>query len=379
MQTETFYVYFFTHSVGLYLILVGHFLQKRKPMNKKNKIRFPAEWERQSFLQFTFPHPNSDWEYLLEEVTTCFTEIISAAAKFQDVLVVCDKVARVKPLFEKTGNVFFTEAESNDTWARDHGGITVFENGEPVIHDYIFNGWGQKFDATLDDQITLKLWGKGIFQHCNLRSLDFVLEGGSLESDGKGTILTTSECLLSTHRNKQHSKNEIENILKKNLGAERILWLNNGYLAGDDTDSHIDTLARFSNENTIVFVGCTNPEDEHFEALQKMKTELQQFVTAGGTPYNLIELPLPDPCYDSEGNRLPATYANFTIINNAVLVPVYGVQQDHKAVGILQKCFPQSQIIPLNCRVLIEQHGSLHCITMHYPEPVKLHTEILEK
>jgi agmatine/peptidylarginine deiminase len=205
------------------------------------------------------------------------------------------------------------------------------------------------------------------------------LEGGSIESDGKGTVLTTSECLLSKNRNERYSKKEIENILKQNLGAERILWLNYGYLAGDDTDSHIDTLARFCNENTIAYVGCNNPNDEHFEALQNMKKELRQFTRPDGKPYDLVELPMPKACYDNEGARLPATYANFTIVNDAVLVPVYGVYEDKIAVKILKRCFPQRKIVPLNCRVLIEQHGSLHCITMQYPRPVKLNKEILEK
>lgn len=346
--------------------------------NLHKKIRFPAEWEKQSFLQLTFPHIKSDWEYLFEEVTLCFVEIIRSAARFQDVLVVCDNAERVKSFFNETENIFFVEADSNDTWARDHGGITVFEENNPVIYDYIFNGWGNKFEAGLDNKITKSLFKKSIFQNCNLKSFDFVLEGGSVESDGKGTILTTSECLLSKNRNEQFSKFEIEEKLKKDFGAERILWLNQGYLSGDDTDSHIDTLARFCDENTIVYVGCDNPNDEHYEALQKMKSELQNFTDFEGNPYHLVELPMPEACFDKEGTRLPATYANFTMINNAVLVPVYGVSQDEKALEILKNCFPEKEIIAINCRILIEQHGSLHCVTIQYPGQVKLNKEILD-
>lgn len=349
----------------------------QKNLNKQLKY-LPAEWDKQSFLQLTFPHPLSDWNYLLEEVSACFLEIIQAAAKFQEVLVVCDDVQRVKSYFKSTENIHFVHVESNDTWARDHGGITVIENGNAIIQDYIFNGWGNKFDARLDNQITKKFVQKRILENCELKSFDFVLEGGSIESDGFGTILTTSECLLSKERNDQFSKQEIEEILKENLGAERILWLNHGFLAGDDTDSHVDTLARFCDEHTIAYVGCTNRDDEHFDALNKMKLELHQFVDFEGNPYNLIELPMPDACYDAEGNRLPATYANFTIVNNAVLIPVYGVQQDELAIEILKECFPEREIIALNCRVLIEQHGSLHCVTMQYPEPVKLNKELLD-
>ncbi len=344
----------------------------------KTSVRLPAEWEKQSFLQLTFPHSKSDWNYLLNEVSACFANIIKTTVQYQDVLVVCDNVDRVKSYFDLTQNVFFIQAGSNDTWTRDHGGITVIEKGQAVIHDYVFNGWGNKFDASLDNQITKNIFEKGIFQESKLKSFDFVLEGGSIESDGKGTILTTTECLLSKNRNEHLSKIQVEQVLKENFGAERILWLNHGYLAGDDTDSHIDTLARFCDEKTIAFVGCDNPEDEHFKALHQMKNELDDFIDFEGNPYKLVELPLPDPCFDADGNRLPATYANFTIINGAVLVPVYGVKQDNKALEILQDCFPNRKIIGLNCRVLIEQHGSLHCVTMQYPEAVKLNKEILD-
>jgi agmatine/peptidylarginine deiminase len=342
-------------------------------MNHKKKL--PAEWEKQSFLQLTFPHPQSDWDYLLDKVSACFVEIIETTARYQNVLVVCDNVQRVQPYFTTTQNIFFIEIESNDTWARDHGGITVLENGEAQIHDYVFNGWGNKFDAQLDNQITKKLFKKGVFKNCGLISSDFIFEGGSIESDGKGTILTTSACLLSKYRNGHLSKQQIEQILMRDFGCQRILWLENGYLAGDDTDSHIDTLARFCDENTIAYLGCNNPNDEHFEALLKMKVELQSFKNFEGKPYILVELPFPDACFDDEGNRLPATYANFTIINEAVLVPVYGLPQDKPALEILESCFPGKDIIAINCRVLIEQHGSLHCVTMQYPEQIKLNIE----
>jgi len=341
-------------------------------------IRFPAEWEKQSFLQLTFPHANSDWNYMLDEVSKCFVEIAKAASRFQDVLVVCDDIQRVKSYFQTSENIWFVQVESNDTWARDHGGITVVKDGKAEIQDYIFNGWGKKFEAGLDNQITQKLFEKGVFENCQIQSFDFVLEGGSLESDGKGTILTTAECLLSKNRNEMYSQEEIENYLKENLASKRILWLNSGYLAGDDTDSHIDTLARFCDEKTIAFVGCNSPDDEHFEALQQMKKELLLFRDFSGNPYHLVELPFPDACFDNEGNRLPATYANFTIINGAVLAPVYGVQQDEAALKILQQCFPEKEIIGINCRVLIEQHGSLHCVTMQYPESVILNKKLLQ-
>lgn len=340
--------------------------------------RLPAEWEKQSFLQLTFPHASSDWNYLLDEVTVCFSEIIYTTAEFQPVLVVCDSIARVRKILGSHPNIFLAEMASNDTWARDHGGITVLENSNTMIHDFAFNGWGNKFDASLDNCITQGLFRKGIFLNCTLETTEFVLEGGSLESDGLGTILTTSECLLEKNRNPHLTRDQIANVLKTRLGAERILWLNHGFLEGDDTDSHIDTLARFCSRDTIAYVGCNNSQDIHFVELKKMKEELQQFTDKEENPYRLVELPMPDPCFDTEGNRLPATYANFTIINGAVLVPVYGVIQDHEALEILRGCFPGRKIIGINCRILIEQHGSLHCVTMQYPDPVKLNTSNAE-
>ncbi len=346
---------------------------EKSGMNKKqNSTRLPAEWEAQSFLQLTFPHANSDWNYLLDEATACFVNIVNAAARFQPVLLVCDDISRVQSFFIDTKNIHFVQAPSNDTWARDHGGITVLKKEKAIVQDYIFNGWGKKFDATLDNQITATLFQKNSFNNCEHQPFDFVLEGGAIESDGCGTILTTTECLLEKNRNAQYSKDEIEAILKQNFGAKKLLWLNYGYLAGDDTDSHIDTLVRFCNENTIAYVACDNPEDEHFTALQHMKKELQQMTNSDGKPYSLVELPFPEACYDDEGNRLPATYANFTIINGAVLFPVYGLPQDKEATEIIKSIFPEREIIPVNCRVLIEQHGSLHCVTMQYPKAIKL-------
>lgn len=343
--------------------------------SNKNKVRWPAEWEQQSFLQLTFPHANSDWAPLLDKVSVCFKHIIEAAARFQKVLVVCDNIPRVRRIFPEHPNIFFAEIPSNDTWARDHGGITVLRNKVAVIQDYTFNGWGNKFASDQDNQITRTLFEQGLFKSAQLNSIDFVLEGGSVESDGEGTILTTTQCLLEKNRNPQYTQNEIEDILMKNLGARRVLWLHHGYLSGDDTDSHIDTLARFCSPEIIAYTACTNPNDTHFSALQNMKAELETFTTNTGAPYKLIPLPLPDSCYDKEGNRLPATYANFTIINGAVLLPVYDVKQDNEAIEIFENIFPDRKIIPINCRILIEQHGSLHCVTMQYPEAVKLNIE----
>ncbi|MBL7814141.1 MAG: agmatine deiminase family protein [Saprospiraceae bacterium] len=332
--------------------------------------RLPAEWEAQSAIQFTFPHEDSDWLPMLDEVVPCFVRLIEAASQYQKVLVVCKDKEKTAELLRGAvqERLWLVELPSNDTWARDHAAITVFDDEKPVLLDFVFNGWGLKFAADKDNLITQRLFDKGIFKAKKLQKGGLVLEGGGIESDGKGTLMTTAECLLSPNRNPHLSKKQIEQRLKRLFGVERILWLNHGYLAGDDTDSHIDTLARFCDEHTIAYVQCLDPNDEHFVALQNMENELRAFRRVDGQPYKLIPLPMSEAIYDEEGLRLPATYANFTIINGAVLVPTYGVPQDTLALDILRGCFPDRKVIGLDCCPLIYQHGSLHCVTMQFPE-----------
>ena len=330
----------------------------------------PAEWEPQSFVQLTYPHPGTDWVYMLDEVLACFDTIAREITERQNLLVVCADKSEVRERLKKLpqDKITYAQLPSNDTWARDHGGITVEKKGNIYIYDFTFNGWGMKFAANYDNQITRRLFEKNVFpkQMKYKNRKNFILEGGSIESDGKGTILTTTECLLSENRNNL-SKEKVEEKLKKYLGAERVLWIENGYLQGDDTDSHIDTLARFCSESTIAYVECEDENDEHFEALQLMKKELKEFRILGSTSrYNLIPLPMADAVYDEEGNRLPATYANFLIINGAVLMPTYNSAKDKVAKKQLQKAFPDREIIGIDCTALIKQHGSLHCVTMQY-------------
>ncbi len=333
-------------------------------------IRLPAEWEPQSVVQFTFPHAASDWAEVLELVTPCFVTLIETVSRFEKVLVVCDDVARVRALLPQANsdNLILTTVPSNDTWARDHGAITIFENNEPVLLDFMFNGWGLKFAADKDNLITRRLFEQGIFNTKTIRHGGLVLEGGGIESDGQGTLLTTTQCLLSPNRNPHLTQADIENRLKDLLGLQRVLWLHHGHLAGDDTDAHIDTLARFCNENTIAYVQCKDSMDEHYIPLQQMERELQAFRQINGAPYRLVPLPMPTAIYAQEGYRLPATYANFLIINNAVLMPTYNVPEDAAALTQLQDCFPDRDIIGIDCSALILQHGSLHCVTMQYPE-----------
>jgi agmatine/peptidylarginine deiminase len=338
-----------------------------------SKIIFPAEWEEQSAVQLTWPHPDTDWCDILDKVIPCFVAIAKEILKRERLIIVCRDKEEVK---SQLGNgvdwesIIFREMETNDTWARDHAPLSVFVDGEPFIYDFGFNGWGLKFPANWDNMITRKLYVSDLFRKETgyFNMLHFILEGGSVESDGKGTLLTTSECLLSPNRNDHFGKEDIEDFLQSVFGVERILWLDHGYLAGDDTDSHIDTLARFCDPGTIAYVKCDDPEDEHFEALSIMEEELKAFKTKEGKPYRLIPLPMADVIQDEDGNRLPATYANFLIINGAVLMPGYSSpEKDSLAKLQLQKAFPGREIVEIDCCPLVCQHGSLHCVTMQYP------------
>lgn len=336
------------------------------------KTIFPAEWAPQSGVQLTWPHRETDWEPILDEVIPCFVEIAKAIVAREKLLIVCLDPAAVKRQLGDTvdyDKITFHLADTNDTWARDHSGISVWIDGRPVIYDFVFNGWGMKFPAFLDNLITRSLFADDVFADDVLpvNMQPFVLEGGSIESDGKGTLLSTIECMASLNRNEYLSQQELESYLSEVLGVERFLWLNNGYLAGDDTDSHIDTLARFCTEDTIAYVRCDDEEDEHFEELKYMEEELQAFRTSDDKPYRLVALPMADPVYWN-GDRLPATYANFLIINGAVLLPYYQTEKDEQARSILQEVFPDREVIGINCLSLIKQHGSLHCVTMQYPE-----------
>ena len=339
-----------------------------------SSIRLPAEWEPQSFVQLTWPHAGTDWADMLDEVSECFVGIAREIVKRERLLIVCADENTVREQLRDLpqDKITCVEIPTNDTWARDHGGITVMEDGKPVVLDFTFNGWGMKFPANLDNQITRQLFEKNIFPD-NVKyqnRLNFVLEGGSIESNGQGTILTTAECLLSENRNNL-TKEEIEAKLKEYLGAERILWLHHGYLAGDDTDSHVDTLARFCSPDTIAYVKCDDENDEHYSELKKMEEEIFSFAPLG---VGGIPLPMADAVYDENGDRLPATYANFLIINDAVLMPTYNSPKDEIARGQLQKAFPDREIIGIDCLALIKQHGSLHCVTMQYgasPNPSK--------
>lgn len=341
--------------------------------------RLPAEWEPQSYVQLTWPNVDTDWDYILDDTIACYTKIAHEIAKRQQLLIVARDKKEVMPHISDIDpdRYVIVELPINDTWARDHGFLTVFDNGEPVLLDFQFNGWGLKFASDKDNLIN-----RGLFAQSTLvktkasyeNHLSTVLEGGSIESDGHGTIMTTSECLLSPNRNGAHFREEIEQMLKEAFGAERILWVDHGYLAGDDTDSHIDTLARMAPGNTIMYVKCDDKSDEHYQQLNMMEYDLKKFVVADtGKPYNLVALPMCTPQFEPiDGHRLPATYANFLFINGAILVPIYNAPTDDAALEVFRKTFPDYEVVGIDCSPLIRQHGSLHCVTMQYPLRVKI-------
>ena len=367
------------------------------PRQKETHLRstfFPAEWHPQSGVQLTWPHANTDWADLLPEVDNCFVHIAFEILNHDErLLIVTPEPDRIQTLLAERlparllPAVCYFECPTNDTWARDHAFLTLISPDGPLLLDFQFNGWGKKFPADLDNQICRRMAneinevngadganGSSLLRGIYEPHLDFVFEGGSIESDGCGTLMTTSECLLSPHRNPGLTREQIEQRLLHYFHAERVLWLDYGYLAGDDTDSHIDTLARFCPGGTIAYIQCTDPADEHYESLRAMEEQLRTFCVLGASPdevssYQLIPLPLPSPIFDpDDGHRLPATYANFLILNSAVLLPTYGQPaNDDLARSQLQRAFPRHEIVPVDCRVLIRQHGSLHCSTMQFP------------
>jgi agmatine deiminase len=330
----------------------------------------PAEWEHQTGVLISWPTKSTDWRSNLPDAEATYLELTKLIAQHSHAYICCydfDTRHHVQQLCNDanipTEHYDLFTIPYDDTWTRDYGPISLRRENEIVWLNFEFNAWGGKYAHHKDRQLT-----QSLHQHFSdkrvLVNIDFVLEGGSIDSDGKGTVLTTSQCLLDPARNPAVSKQQIGDRLKASLGVQRILWLDHGHLQGDDTDAHIDTLARFCSPRTIAYVQCTDPADPHFKSLSAMKMQLKTFKQMNGQAYRLIPLPLPNACFNTKGQQLPASYANFLIINEAVIVPVYGVDTDSLALAQLQKGFPGHSVIPVQCRSLIEQFGSLHCVTM---------------
>ena len=332
----------------------------------------PPEWAPQSAIQLTWPRARGDFAHWFAAVRDNFVRLAVAISRYQMVVIGTEEdVLALRVDLIAAGalghHLQLYSVRSNDVWARDHGPITVLRAGKPVLLDFTFNGWGGKFDAALDNTLTRQLKNLGAF-HAPIESTDFVLEGGGIDVDGEGSLLTTTRCLLAPTRNPHLSKAQIEDELKARLGVTRILWLQHGDLLGDDTDGHVDTIARFCDAHTIAYQACDDRSDAHFEDLKLLEAELCALRQPNGLPYTLVPLPLPPAIFDEDGKRLPAGYPNFLILNGAVLMPTYGdAATDAEALRRLKPHFPDREVIGLDCRALINQYGSLHCATMQIP------------
>jgi agmatine/peptidylarginine deiminase len=334
----------------------------------------PPEWHNQDAVMLTWPHGETDWAKNLASVEPVFVQISLAILTRQQLLIICHSLSlkkHISQLLLKAGarlkHISFIIAKNNDSWARDHGPLSVINRqGQIIALNFTFNGWGKKYSAVLDNEINLALFNQlGINNHI---TIDMVLEGGGIEVDQCGHLLTTENCLLNQNRNPQMTQADIEAYFFKQFGVKKVLWLQHGKLEGDDTDCHIDTLARFAPEQTIIYQGCLDQSDSHYDEMLQMKCQLKAMRTLKNQPFRLLELPWPESQFNSDGQRLPATYANFLIINGAVLVPSYGVGQDRLAAKVVQQAFPKHEILLINCRPIIEQCGSLHCLTMQFPQ-----------
>lgn len=338
-----------------------------------NDIRFIAEWEPTEYVMLALPHSGTDWNYMLDEATDQYRRLVGAiTAERQKVILLCRDTAEAHEIMKEYGHdlVIYVAADFNDTWTRDYGMLSTERNGRLRALDFGFNAWGLKFASDKDNLVNLSLRHKGMIAADTYRNeRDFVLEGGSVETDGHGTILTTTRCLTSPNRNGGKDKAELNKILAERLGACHVLWLDHGALEGDDTDSHIDTLARLAPDDTIVFTGTRNFDEPMFEPLLAMRAQLSMFRSLEGNPYNLVELPLPDPVLDpDDGSRLPATYANYLVANNVIFMPTYGQPgKDELAMRSIRIAYPGHKVVGVDCRALLRQHGSLHCATMQIP------------
>ena len=339
--------------------------------------RLPPEWSPQSGVMLTWPRSDVEWNPDYASAERCHTAIAKEISLRQPVIITCMDAAhaeRIRGYVRDAGgrpeNLRIYPFPSNDAWARDHGPITVLKDGKLTLLDFIFNGWGTKYPHEEDNRLSRRLHQAGAFGATPMESIDLVLEGGSIEVDAEGTLLTTESCLLNKNRNPTLTRAEIEALLTKYLGIDRILWLKHGAIDGDDTDGHIDTLARLCDGRTIAYQACEDKTDPHYASLKAMENELQALRRKDGQPYKLVSLPWPQAVIDHTGRRLPATYANFLIMDSAVLVPTYNDPADAAALKALAGCFPGREIVGVPCRSLIYQYGSLHCVTMQFPKGV---------
>ena len=346
------------------------------PVTATPPIHFPPEWAEQSAVLIAWPHGEGEFSPWLADVEASYESIALAIAKRERLIIACRDEALqqhvTKKLSTKLDSISFAVIPYDLEWVRDTAPLTVEVGQGPKLLDFRFNSWGNKYEHGNDARLAKNLYDTRVLGKTPMESVDFVLEGGSLETDGEGTLLTTARCLLNPNRNPSFSQAQIEDQLKNFFGLNRVLWLYHGHTEGDDTDAHVDTLARFCSTGTICYTTSDNPQDAIYAGLKAMENELQALKTTDGKPYKLVPLPVPEPIFSEEGDRLPATYANFLIINGAVLVPLYDDPADAYAFCRLSELFPDRDIIGIPSTPLIRQYGSIHCMTMQFPKSVNV-------
>lgn len=323
---------------------------------------FP-EWSDQEAVILAWPTPDTDWLQNLDDVIACYLEIIRNINRAQaTVILLCDPkfLSIAKSHIHYRSKVLIVPCRYNDTWVRDYAFLTLNKQNQNIPINFRFNGWGNKFDSQHDNAINTIL--AKLCKHKMINS-DVVLEGGAIEINEDQHLLSTQSCLLNPKRNQDMTLNEYIYLFNEQLGAKATTIFEYGHLDGDDTDGHIDTLVRFSPMMNIVVQSAFNrPDDPHFEPLKKLEAE----VTTHFKNHQVLRLPLADISNKSD-ERLPASYANFLILNKHILMPIYQQEEDKLAKRTIQKAFPNYAIIDINCTSLIQQFGSLHCITMQVP------------
>jgi agmatine deiminase len=340
-------------------------------------FRMPAEWHEHAATWLAYPKDPVTFPERVAQVEEIYFQMIAALAPHERVNLLVDDAEterRVRARFDFAGaeNVTIYQIETVDVWMRDYGpNFLINESGELAFNDWIFNAWGDKYASLKhDDAIPSTL--ENILRVPRFEP-HMVLEGGAIDTNGAGCLLTTEQCLLNKNRNPDLPREEIEHRLREFLGVEKILWLGTG-IVGDDTDGHIDDIARFVSENTIVCALEDDSQDENYKTLRENYERLKEMTDARGRGFNIVTLPMPEPIWVEDDTdttraaRLPASYVNFYIANNVVLAPVFGQRRDARAVEILQRVFPTRRIVPINCEPLVWGMGTIHCVTQQQPK-----------
>lgn len=333
------------------------------------------EWAQQEAVMLVWPDKNTDWHDWLFDVQNVYLNIINALNQANTnviLLVRDDEITNCLAKLHNSNQVLLVRADYNDTWIRDYGFLSCASHSGLQPIEFVFNGWGQKFDAAKDNQLN-----QDVLSHlCQkaIKSVDLVVEGGALEMDQNGTLLSTKLCLTNPKRNGNKSVSSYLLDFTNYLGAKQNIILENGHLEGDDTDGHIDTLVRFTpNKGLIIQSAFNRPNDSHFQGLTKLVKECKQVLPT----HQIFELPLPF-IINKQGDRLPASYANFLISNQHILCPIYQQTEDELALQVMQNAYPEFTIVPINCSPLVQQFGSLHCISMQIPCGI-LKSEVLQQ